>query len=47
VYAAHGQNPTSNRGDMVFADSVDSELATLTGDTTSGYTATFRVGVSV
>ena len=47
VYAAHGQNPTSNGGDMVFADSVSSELATLTGDTTSGYTAAFTVGVAV
>src|SRR5262245_29546705 len=47
VYAAHGQNPTSNAGDMVFADSASSELATVTGDATNGYTATFTVGVSV
>jgi protocatechuate 3,4-dioxygenase beta subunit len=47
VYAAKGQNPTSNGGDMVFADSVSSELATVTGSAASGYTATFTVGVSV
>jgi protocatechuate 3,4-dioxygenase beta subunit len=47
VYAAKGQNPTSNSGDMVFSDSVSSELATVSGDPTSGYTATFTVGVSI
>jgi protocatechuate 3,4-dioxygenase beta subunit len=47
VYAAKGQNPTSNTGDMVFADSLSSELATVTGDPTSGYAATFTVGVSL
>ena len=47
VYASKGQNPTSNTGDMVFADSLASEMATVSGDTTNGYTATFTVGVSV
>jgi protocatechuate 3,4-dioxygenase beta subunit len=47
VYAAKGQNPTSNASDMVFADGVQSELATLVGSPTSGYTAAFTVGVSV
>jgi protocatechuate 3,4-dioxygenase beta subunit len=48
VYAAKGQNPTSNSGDMVFTDSLASEMATITGgDTTNGYTAAFTVGVSV
>ena len=47
VYAAKGQNPTSNSGDMVFSDSLSSELATVTGDPTSGYSATFTVGVSL
>src|SRR5262249_10134332 len=48
VYAAKGQNTTTNAGDMVFADSLADELATITGgNTTSGYTATFRVGISV
>jgi protocatechuate 3,4-dioxygenase beta subunit len=47
VYASKGQNPTSNSGDMVFADSLASELATVTGgDATTGYTATFTVGIS-
>jgi len=47
VYAAKGQNPTSNAGDMVFSDSLSSELATVTGDPASGYNATFTVGVSL
>jgi protocatechuate 3,4-dioxygenase beta subunit len=48
VYAAKGRNPTSNAGDMVFADSLSSETATITGgDTTSGYSAAFTVAVSV
>jgi len=45
VYAAHGQNPTSNAGDMVFSDGVSGELATLSGDTGNGYTATFQLGI--
>ena len=47
VYAAKGQNPTSNARDMVFADSLSSEMATVTGDPATGYTATFTVGVSL
>ena len=48
VYASKGQNSTSNAGDMVFADSLADELVTITGgSTTTGYTATFRVGISV
>jgi len=46
VYAARGQNPTSNTGDMVFADSLSSELATVSGNPTGGYAATFTVGIS-
>ena len=46
VYAAHGQNSTTNSGDNVFSDGTDHELATLSGDTSSGYTATLTVGVS-
>ena len=46
VYASKGQNPTRNTTDMVFSDGVTSELATLTGNTTSGYSATFQVGVN-
>jgi len=47
VYASHGQNSTTNTGDMVFADGVDHELASLSGDTSSGYTATLQIGISV
>ena len=47
VYASKGRNPTSNAGDMVFADSLASELATITGgDTTNGYSAAFTVGIN-
>jgi hypothetical protein len=47
VYAAKGQNPTSNASDGVFADGVAGELASLVGSPTSGDTASFTVGVSV
>ncbi len=47
VYASKGQNPTKNTGDNVFSDGFTSELATLTGNTTSGYAATFTVGIAV
>jgi protocatechuate 3,4-dioxygenase beta subunit len=47
VYAAKGLNPQSNAADMVFADSLPSELATLAGDSTSGYTATLTIGVAL
>jgi protocatechuate 3,4-dioxygenase beta subunit len=47
VYAGRGQNPTSNTRDMVFADSVASELATVSGDPSTGLTATYTVGVAV
>lgn len=46
VYASHGQNSTTNASDNVFADGVQDELATVTGDT-SGYTAALTIGVSV
>ena len=45
VYAPRGANPTANARDMVFADSLAAELATVAGNPTSGYTATFRVGI--
>jgi len=47
VYAARGPNPTSNAADGIFAGSLNAELATLSGDTTNGYTAAFTLGVSV
>lgn len=45
LYSAHGQNSTTNSNDNVFSDSYNSELVTITGDTTNGYAATFKVGV--
>jgi protocatechuate 3,4-dioxygenase beta subunit len=47
VYAAGGQNPTTNARDNVFSDGVTNELITLSGDTTSGYTGIFQVGIPV
>jgi protocatechuate 3,4-dioxygenase beta subunit len=47
VYAPRGQNPTTNAGDNVFADSLASELATVVGDPTSGYAAAFTVGIAL
>ena len=46
VYASKGQNPTSNTGDMVFADSIASEMATVSGNPSSGYVATFTLGIA-
>ena len=46
VYAPKGQNPTTNTRDNVFADSVASEMASVAGDPTAGYTATFAVGIT-
>jgi protocatechuate 3,4-dioxygenase beta subunit len=45
VYASRGANPTSNARDSIFADSLDSELAAVSGDPTSGYAATFRIAI--
>jgi protocatechuate 3,4-dioxygenase beta subunit len=45
VYAAKGQNPTTNARDNVFSDGVSQEMISLSGSATSGYTATFRVGI--
>jgi protocatechuate 3,4-dioxygenase beta subunit len=47
VYAARGQNPTSNARDGIFADSLDAELATVSGDPATALTATFQVGVAL
>src|SRR5262245_32414831 len=47
VYATKGQNTTTNACDNVFSDGVQDEMATLSGDTSSGYTATITIGVSV
>ena len=47
VYAAKGQSPTGNASDNVFSDGVINELATVTGNTTSGYTATLNIGIAL
>jgi protocatechuate 3,4-dioxygenase beta subunit len=47
VYASRGLNPTSNSGDMIFADSISQETATISGSPTGGYTATFTINVAV
>src|SRR5262245_60344416 len=46
IYAARGANPTSNASDGIFADSLSSEMVTITGDPSSGYAASFTVGIS-
>src|SRR2546425_5814816 len=46
VYASKGQNSTTNSSDNVFSDGTTNELATLAGNTTSGYTATLTIGVA-
>ena len=47
VYASRGANPMSNLADGIFADSLSSELVTPIGSPSSGYAATWQVGVSV
>jgi protocatechuate 3,4-dioxygenase beta subunit len=47
VYLSRGTNPMSNQSDGIFSDSLASELVTPAGSPSSGYTATFQVGVSV
>lgn len=46
VYASKGQNPTKNTGDNIFSDGTDHEMATLLGNTTSGYAATLSIGIA-
>ncbi|MBS1663332.1 MAG: intradiol ring-cleavage dioxygenase [Bacteroidetes bacterium] len=45
LYSTHGQNSTTNAKDSILSDSYNSETVTITGDTTSGYAATLKVGV--
>ena len=47
VYASRGTNPLSNASDGIFSDSLASELVTPVGSPSSGYAATFQVGVSI
>jgi protocatechuate 3,4-dioxygenase beta subunit len=47
LYVANGQNPIVNFSqDNVFSDSVDLQLATVTGDVTSGYEAALTIGIA-
>jgi protocatechuate 3,4-dioxygenase beta subunit len=49
LYKAHGQNTSvsSFSQDNVFSDGTTGEMLTLTGDASSGYTATLTAGVAV
>lgn len=49
LYVAHGQNTsvTSFSADNVFSDGTDTEMLTLSGDTSNGYTATLTLGLDV
>jgi protocatechuate 3,4-dioxygenase beta subunit len=47
VYASKGQNSTNNANDNVFSDGVTNELATVTGSTSSGYTAMLNIGIQI
>ena len=44
-YKAHGTQDTANTADMVFKDSLDTELATVTGSVSAGYTLTHSITV--
>ena len=46
VYASRGSNPTTNTRDGIFADSINSEMASVAGNPSSGYSATFTIGLS-
>jgi protocatechuate 3,4-dioxygenase beta subunit len=46
VYASRGSNPMSNLSDGIFTDSLSSEIVTPVGSPSSGYTATFQIGIS-
>lgn len=47
-YSAEGTNPTTNAADRVYTAQTNGEnLLTLTGDTTSGYTAEFTIGLPI
>ena len=46
VYAAKGQNTTSNASDNVFSDGTGTEIAAVTGSVASGFSAALRVVIS-
>ncbi|GAA0525483.1 intradiol ring-cleavage dioxygenase [Chitinophaga japonensis] len=45
-YSEHGTQDTSNSEDGIFRDSLSSELATVTGSVSAGYTLTHTINVS-
>jgi protocatechuate 3,4-dioxygenase beta subunit len=47
AYASRGSNPITNASDVIFADSLSSELVTPAGDPASGYSVSFQVGVAI
>lgn len=47
LYSAHGVNTTRNASDTVFSDSISSELLTLSGSLTAGYTGTYTIGIAL
>ena len=47
LYSAHGINSTRNAADNIFSDSLANEIVTLSGNTTSGYTGTFSIGIAL
>ncbi len=50
LYAAHGINTTRNTADGIFGNSATdlaNQTMTLTGDTTNGYTGTYKIGISI
>ena len=47
AYSSRGTNPMSNASDMIFADSLSSELVTPTGNTASGYSASFQIAIGL
>ncbi len=47
LYSTHGQNSMTNATDGILKDSYNSEMLTLTGDVTNGYTGTLQIGVAV
>jgi len=47
AYVTHGQNPTTNAADPVFADGTSTQMLTLVGSPTSSYTATLKIGIAL
>jgi protocatechuate 3,4-dioxygenase beta subunit len=45
-YSSHGQNSLTNATDNVFSDGTSTQMVTLTGDTTNGYTGTLTLAVA-